>query len=140
MEKATFGAGCFWGVEKAFYELEGVTSTRVGYAGGTMQNPTYKQVCRGDTGHAEVVEVTFDPKIISYEKLLDTFWKIHEGPDVGSQYRSVIFTHTKEQEKLAKASKVKMASRFKRPIVTEILPEAPFYEAEAYHQKHFKGQ
>ncbi|MCB1072787.1 MAG: peptide-methionine (S)-S-oxide reductase MsrA [Chlamydiales bacterium] len=145
MEKATFAAGCFWGVEEAFDGVKGVDSTRVGYAGGNKPNPTYKNVCSGDTGHAEVVEILFDPKKISYEELLKIFWKIHDpttvnrqGPDVGTQYRSAIFTHSSEQEKIAKASKEKIASQYDQPIVTQILPATTFYEAEEYHQKYFK--
>ena len=145
MEKATFAAGCFWGVEEAFDGVKGVDSTRVGYAGGNKPNPTYKNVCSGDTGHAEVVEILFDPKKISYEELLKIFWKIHDpttvnrqGPDVGTQYRSAIFTHSSEQEKIAKASKEKIASQYDQPIVTQILPTTTFYEAEEYHQKYFK--
>ena len=144
-EKATFAAGCFWGVEEAFDGVKGVDSTRVGYAGGNKPNPTYKNVCSGDTGHAEVVEILFDPKKISYEELLKIFWKIHDpttvnrqGPDVGTQYRSAIFTHSSEQEKIAKASKEKIASQYDQPIVTQILPATTFYEAEEYHQKYFK--
>ncbi|MCB1110657.1 MAG: peptide-methionine (S)-S-oxide reductase MsrA [Chlamydiia bacterium] len=145
MEKATFAAGCFWGVEEAFEGIEGVESTRVGYTGGSLPEPTYEKVCFGDTGHAEVVEITFDPQKITYEKLLEIFWKIHDpttlnrqGSDSGTQYRSAIFTHSPEQEKCARASMEKMASQFDKPIVTQILPAAPFYEAEEYHQKYFK--
>ena len=146
MEKATFAAGCFWGVEEAFDSVKGVDSTRVGYSGGSKPNPTYKNVCCGDTGHAEVVEILFDPKKIIYEELLNIFWKIHDpttlnrqGPDVGTQYRSAIFTHSVEQEKIAQASKEKMASHYDKPIVTQIIPAKTFYEAEAYHQKYFKN-
>jgi len=145
MEKATFAAGCFWGVEETFGDLKGVQSTRVGYTGGSVPDPTYKNVCSGDTGHAEVIEIAFNPQEISYEMLLDVFWKIHDpttlnrqGPDVGTQYRSVIFTHSSKQEKEAQASLKKMAAHFDKPIVTQILPAAPFYEAEEYHQKYFK--
>jgi len=145
MEKATFAAGCFWGVEEVFDNLKGVQSTRVGYTGGNVPDPTYKNVCSGDTGHAEVIEIAFNPQEISYEMLLDVFWKIHDpttlnrqGPDVGTQYRSVIFTHSSKQEKEAQASLKKMASHFDKPIVTQILPAASFYEAEEYHQKYFK--
>lgn len=145
MEKATFAAGCFWGVEEAFDGLNGVESTRVGYTGGSALDPTYKNVCSGDTGHAEVVEIVFNPKEISYDMLLDIFWKIHDpttlnrqGPDVGTQYRSAIFTHSSKQEKEARVSLEKMASHFDKPIVTQIFPAAPFYEAEEYHQKYFK--
>lgn len=145
MAKATFGAGCFWGVEEAFDGLNGVLSTRVGYTGGSVPDPTYKDVCSGDTGHAEVVEVEFDSNQISYEELLEIFWKIHDpttvnrqGPDIGTQYRSVIFTHSDEQKKLAVESKEKAAKRFEKPIVTQIIPAATFFEAEEYHQKYFK--
>lgn len=145
MEKATFGAGCFWGVEEAFDGLNGVLSTRVGYTGGSAPDPTYKDVCSGDTGHAEVVEVEFDPNKISYEELLEIFWKIHDpttvnrqGPDIGTQYRSAIFTHSDEQKKLAETSKENAAKRFEKPIVTQIIPATTFFEAEEYHQKYFK--
>lgn len=145
MEKATFAAGCFWGVEEAFDGIKGVESTRVGYTGGSVPKPSYEKVCSGDTGHAEVVEVVFNPQVISYEQLLEIFWKTHDpttlnrqGPDVGTQYRSAIFYHTPEQEKVARASMEKVALRFEKPIVTQVLPAAPFYEAEDYHQKYFK--
>jgi peptide-methionine (S)-S-oxide reductase len=140
-EKATFGAGCFWQVETAFRELEGVVDTAVGYEGGTVDNPTYEQVCSDRTGHAEVTEVEFDPGRISYEELLRRFWEIHDptelnrqGPDVGSQYRSVIFTHSEEQAEAARASKEEAQQRFREPIVTEIEPAKPFWRAEEYHQ------
>lgn len=143
MEKATFAAGCFWGVQKKFDQVEGVVSTRVGYTGGTKENPKYKEVCTGTTGHAEAIEITFDPQIISYEQLLAVFWEIHDpttsnrqGPDVGSQYRSAIFYHSPEQEKLAKASKEKASEKYGKPIVTEITEATTFYEAEKYHQKY----
>ena len=143
MEKATFGAGCFWGVEASFREEPGVLDAAVGYAGGTKDNPTYHQVCTDGTGHAEVVEVLFDPEKVSYEQLLDRFWKIHDpttpnrqGPDVGSQYRSVIFFHSREQEAAAKASKDEAQKRFKRPIVTYIEPAPTFWRAEEYHQRY----
>ena len=145
MEKATFAAGCFWGVEEAFDGLKGVLSTKVGYTGGTKPNPTYKNVCSGDTGHAEVIEIHFDPKVISYKELLDIFWKIHDsttinrqGPDVGTQYRSAIFIHSPEQKQIARASLEKIAPKFDKPIVTQIIPATTFYEAEEYHQKYFK--
>ena len=147
MAKATFGAGCFWGVEAAFRRVKGVTSTRVGYSGGTMKNPTYNDVCTDRTGHAEVVEVEYDPAKVSYEELLNAFWDIHDpttlnrqGPDVGTQYRSVIFFHSPEQEALAKASKEKLqhSGRFKRPIATEITPASEFYMAEDYHQQYLE--
>ena len=145
MDKATFGAGCFWGVEAAFRELPGVVDAAVGYLGGTLVNPTYKDVCSDNTGHAEVVEVTYDPAQISYEKLLDLFWTVHnpttlnrQGPDVGSQYRSAIFFHTPEQRMAAERSKQQLAAsgKFPRPIVTEITPTSTFYRAEEYHQQY----
>lgn len=143
IEKATFGAGCFWGVEEAFRNLSGVVETTVGYAGGITEEPDYESVCTDRTGHAEVVEVAFDPEEISYDTLLDTFWNIHDpttlnrqGPDVGTQYRSVIFTHSQEQKDAAKASKQRAQSRFSRPIVTHILPAPTFWPAEEYHQKY----
>jgi len=147
MEKATFGAGCFWGVEAAFLEIEGVTSTAVGYSGGTLANPTYQDVCSGRTGHAEVVQVEYDPARVSYERLLDVFWDNHDpttlnrqGPDVGEQYRSAIFFHTPEQEAVAKASKARLerSGRFRRPIVTEITPASTFWRAEEYHQRYLE--
>lgn len=147
MEKAMFAAGCFWGVEEAFRQLPGVVNTTVGYSGGTTKNPTYEQVCTNTTGHAEVVEVEYDPDRISYEQLLDTFWGTHDptqlnrqGPDVGKQYRSVIFYRTPEQERAAHESKQrqKQSGRYKRPIVTEIVPAAPFYRAEEYHQQYLE--
>lgn len=147
MEKATFGAGCFWGVEAAFRLIDGVTATRVGYAGGTIANPTYHEVCSGQTGHAEVVEVSFDPAKVTYERLLDVFWANHDpttlnrqGPDVGEQYRSVIFYHTTEQQAAALASKQRLGASavFDRPIVTEVLPAPEFYQAEDYHQQYLE--
>ena len=145
MEKATFGAGCFWGVEEAFRKVKGVTSTAVGYSGGTLKNPTYHDVCTGQTGHAEVVQVEYDPAPVSYEELLAVFWANHDpttmnrqGPDVGSQYRSAIFYHTPQQEAAARASKDKLNSSgvYKRPIVTEITPASEFWMAEDYHQQY----
>jgi len=147
MQKATFGAGCFWGVEAAFQEIPGVTETQVGYLGGNMENPTYQDVCTGRTGHAEVVQVTFDPARVSYSHLLDIFWKIHDpttlnrqGPDVGKQYRSAIFFHSPEQQAEALACKqaLEKSGRFSRPIVTEITPASNFYPAEEYHQKYLQ--
>jgi len=147
MTKATFGAGCFWGVETAFREVNGVTATRVGYLGGTMKNPTYHDVCTDMTGHAEVVEVEFDPSKVSYEDLLNVFWTCHDptqlnrqGPDVGTQYRSAIFFHSPEQEKAARASKEKLqaSGRYKRPITTEISPVSEFWMAEDYHQQYLE--
>lgn len=147
MERATFGAGCFWGVEAAFRQVKGVVSTTVGYSGGTVKEPTYQQVCTDRTGHAEVVQVTYDPSQVSYEELLRVFWSVHDptqrnrqGPDVGSQYRSVIFFHSPEQAAAAKASKKRLeqAGVHKRPIVTEIVPAAEFYPAEEYHQQYLE--
>jgi peptide-methionine (S)-S-oxide reductase len=144
-EKATFGAGCFWGVEAAFRKVEGVVDVTVGYSGGTFENPTYGDVCSGTSGHAEVVEVEYDPSKVSYEELLEVFWENHDpttpnrqGPDVGTQYRSAIFFHTPEQEAAAHASKEKAQARFKNPIVTEITPASEFYRAEEYHQRYFE--
>ncbi|HEY9772952.1 MAG TPA: peptide-methionine (S)-S-oxide reductase MsrA [Planktothrix sp.] len=145
MAKAIFAAGCFWGVEEAFREMPGVTATTVGYIGGHLANPTYEIVCGGKTGHAEAVEVEFDPAQISYEQLLDTFWKEHDpttlnrqGPDVGDQYRSAIFYTTPEQEQQAKASKERIAAsgKFAKPIVTQVEPASDFYRAEDYHQQY----
>jgi peptide-methionine (S)-S-oxide reductase len=147
MEKATFGAGCFWGVEAEFRKVPGVASARVGFAGGHTPNASYRQVCSGTTGHAEVCEVTFDPSKVSYENLLDVFWKVHDptqmnrqGPDIGEQYRSVIFFHSPGQEAAARASKLRLENShvFKRPIATAIEPAGPFYEAEDYHQQYLE--
>lgn len=142
-ERATFAGGCFWGVEAAFRGRAGVVATRAGYTGGTLEAPTYRQVCSGRTGHAEAVEVTFDPARVTYDELLDLFWSVHDpttvdrqGPDVGSQYRSVIFTHGPEQQAAALASRERATPRFRRPIVTEVVPAAPFYPAEEYHQQY----
>ncbi len=144
-EKASFGAGCFWGVEATFRELDGVIDAVSGYQGGHTENPTYKDVCTDRTGHAEVVEVEYDPSKISYDKLLDVFWGAHDatqvnrqGPDVGTQYRSAIFFYTPEQEQAARASKSKLeaSGRFKRPIATQIEPAKTFYRAEEYHQQY----
>jgi len=146
-EKATFAAGCFWGVEFAFAKVPGVVSTQVGYIGGHTENPTYKDVCTDQTGHAEAAEVTYDPAQISYQQLLDVFWSIHDpttlnrqGPDVGTQYRSAIFYHNKDQHGAAIASKRKLenSGRFGKPIVTEIMPASKFYRAEEYHQHYFE--
>ncbi len=145
MEQATFGAGCFWGVEEAFRSVEGVTSTAVGYSGGSLENPTYQDVCTGTTGHAEVVQVDYDPSRVSYDDLLAAFWDNHDpttpdrqGPDVGSQYRSAVFFHTPEQEEAARASKARLeeSGRYRRPIVTEITAASTFYRAEEYHQQY----
>ena len=144
-EKATFGAGCFWGVEETFRKLKGVTATAVGYAGGTKPNPSYEDVCTDKTGHAEVVEVEFDPSQISYEQLLDVFWSNHnpttlnrQGPDVGTQYRSVIFYHSPEQKAAAEKSKIEKSTKFPRPIVTQIEPAPKFWRAEEYHQRYLE--
>jgi peptide-methionine (S)-S-oxide reductase len=140
---ATFGAGCFWGVEVAFRNVPGVTDTAVGYMGGTVTNPTYEQVCTDRTGHAEVVQVEYDPEEVSYEQLLDTFWEEHDptqmnrqGPDVGSQYRSVVFFHTPEQQEQAVASKARVQAQSDDPVVTEIVPASDFWRAEEYHQQY----
>jgi len=148
MERAIFAAGCFWHVEDAFSRIKGVVATRAGYTGGHTASPSYKQVSSGMTGHAEAVEIEFDPSIISYEQLLDVFWNVHDpttldrqGPDVGSQYRSAIFFVTPEQKARALASKEKLQSVSQsrgRKIVTEIVPAGPFYPAEEYHQKYFQ--
>ncbi len=145
MKKATFGAGCFWGVEAAFRKVKGVVSAAVGYMGGTLENPTYKDVCTDKTGHAEVVQVEFDLEVVSYEDLLNVFWEIHnptqlnrQGPDFGTQYRSVIFFHNEEQEKLAVASKeqIQQSGKYEGEIVTEITSASTFYKAEEYHQRY----
>ncbi len=145
MEKATFAAGCFWHVEEAFRQLKGVVSTTVGYIGGTTKNPTYEDVCTDNTGHAEAVEITFDPKKISYEELLTVFWDIHDpttknrqGPDIGTQYRSAIFYHSEEQKKQAEQSKMSLeqSGKIRKKIVTEILKVTIFYPAEEYHQHY----
>ncbi len=147
MEKATFAAGCFWGVEAAFRKIAGVVSTSVGYTGGTTENPTYEQVCSKKTGHAEAVEVIYDPAKVGYDDLLGVFWEIHDptqlnrqGPDIGNQYRSAIFYHTPEQEAQAKASKeaLEKNGNFSRPIVTEITPAGAYYKAEDYHQQYLE--
>jgi peptide methionine sulfoxide reductase msrA/msrB len=145
LQQASFGAGCFWSVETVFRQLPGVRDAAVGYQGGTLKNPTYENVCSGRTGHAEVVHVDFDPNVTSYDQLLDLFWEEHDpttpnrqGPDVGTQYRSVIFYYTPEQKAAAEASKAKLEAtkRFSRPIVTEISPAPEFYRAEEYHQRY----
>ncbi len=145
MKKATFGAGCFWGVEEAFGRIEGVTGTAVGYLGGSLEDPTYEDVCTGRTGHAEVVQVEFDPSRVSFERLLDVFWESHDpttpnrqGPDIGTQYRSAVFFHDEEQEAAASASKerVDASGQFRRPIVTEITRATSFFRAEEYHQQY----
>jgi peptide-methionine (S)-S-oxide reductase len=147
MAKATFAAGCFWGVEATFRALPGINSTRVGYIGGKTQNPTYKDVCTDTTGHAEAVEVDYDPAKVSYDKLLQVFWENHDptqvnrqGPDFGAQYRTAIFFHDAEQEAQAKASKQKLddSKRFSKPIATQIVPAVTFWEAEDYHQQYLE--
>ncbi len=145
-ESATFGGGCFWCIEVIFERLPGVKSVVSGYAGGHTENPTYKAVCSGDTGHAEVVQIEFDPRQISYERLLDWFWQSHDpttlnrqGPDVGTQYRSVIFYHDEAQRVAAEKSKAGAAKRVARPIVTEIQPLTRFYRAEGYHQDYYRN-
>lgn len=144
---ATFGAGCFWHVQAAFDKLEGIVETSVGFMGGTVENPSYERVSKGDTGHAEVCQVSFSPSLISYEKLLDAFWEMHDptevnrqGPDVGRQYRSAIFYHTTEQKEAAERSKRSLedSNRFSKPLATHIEPASDFYRAEEYHQKYFK--
>ena len=144
-KKATFGAGCFWGVEAAFRQLEGVTRTRVGYSGGTLENPTYEDVCSHTTGHAEVVEVTYNPERVSYEQLLEVFWRKHDptqlnrqGWDIGDQYRSVVFFHDREQQEAALRSKAQEQANWSAPIVTHIEPAETFYEAEDYHQQYLE--
>jgi peptide-methionine (S)-S-oxide reductase len=147
MAKATFAAGCFWGVEAAFRAIAGVDSTRVGYTGGQTLNPTYEEVCTDRTGHAEAVEVDYDPANVSYDDLLKVFWENHDptqvdgqGPDIGSQYRSSIFFHSPEQEAAARASKAQLekSGKFRRPIATEIVPAVAFYPAEDYHQQYLE--
>lgn len=149
MQKATFGAGCFWGVESVFRAIPGVSDAVVGYTGGHTENPTYEQVCTDTTGHAEAVEVTYDPEKVSYDTLLDIFWKNHnpttpnqQGPDHGSQYRSAIFYHDAGQQKLAEESKKALdgSGKWPKPVVTEIVPAGPFYRAEEYHQRYFEKQ
>jgi peptide-methionine (S)-S-oxide reductase len=147
MQKATFGAGCFWGVEATFRKVDGVVETAVGYTGGETANPSYEEVCTGRTGHAEAVQLQFDPARVSYGELLDVFWDLHDpttlnrqGPDVGTQYRSAIYVHDAEQDAAATASKERLqqAGRYRGPIVTEIVPASEFYRAEDYHQRYFE--
>lgn len=142
---ATFGAGCFWGVEEVFRRVDGVTDTAVGYMGGSMERPSYEDVCTDRTGHAEVVQLHFDPNVVTYDRLLDLFWENHDpttrnrqGPDVGSQYRSVVFYHSPEQKKVAeeKRGALTRSGRFHGPIVTQIVPAEAFYRAEEYHQQY----
>lgn len=145
MEKATFGAGCFWGVQAAFDRIPGVLETAVGYEGGTLENPTYRDVCTDRTGHAEVLQVTFDPAKVSYQQLLDAFFKEHnptqlnrQGPDHGTQYRSVIFYHSQEQQQAVAEiiARLTAEQKFQRPIVTQVVPAETFWPAEEYHQKY----
>ena len=145
METATFAAGCFWGVEAAFQKIKGVAKTTVGYMGGNTKNPTYEQVCTDKTGHAEVIQIEYDPEQINYEQLLETFWNIHDptrlnrqGPDIGTQYRSIIFYHNETQKKLAEELKQKQQQKTNKKIVTEITPSQEFYPAEEYHQKYLE--
>ncbi len=144
-ERATFAAGCFWGVEAAFREIDGVLQTSVGYTGGHVAHPTYEQVCGHGTGHAEAVEVWFDPDLVSYQALLDAFWAVHnpttrnrQGLDIGDQYRSAIFFHSPEQESAARSCLEREQSRHRRQIVTEVVPAAAFYRAEDYHQRYLE--
>jgi peptide-methionine (S)-S-oxide reductase len=146
-KKATFGAGCFWGVEAAFRQINGVTKTRVGYAGGSLENPSYEDVCSHTTGHAEVVEVTYDDAVVSYDDLLDIFWRKHDptqlnrqGWDVGDQYRSVVFFHDEEQRRAGERSKQREQARYRKPIVTLIEPAPTFYQAEDYHQQYLESR
>jgi methionine-S-sulfoxide reductase len=143
-ESATFAAGCFWGVEWVFRQVPGVTEVVSGYTGGHSENPTYREVCSHTTGHAEAVRVTFDPEKVTYDQLLDVFWAMHDptqvdrqGPDVGDQYRSAIFTHSAEQQRAALASREQAQARFPRSIVTEVERAGPFYPAEDYHQRYY---
>lgn len=147
LQTATFAAGCFWGVEEAFRQIKGVKSTAVGYTGGTFKNPSYEDVCSDVTGHAEAVQIQYEPNQVSYEQLLEVFWSIHDpttknrqGPDIGSQYRSMISYHTSEQEMLAKQSKenTERSGKFRNGIVTEIVPASTFYKAEEYHQQYYE--
>ena len=149
MEKATFGAGCFWGIEAGFRKIKGVSDVAVGYAGGKTDNPTYEEVCTGTTGHAEVVEVIFDPSQVTFENLLEVFWKLHDpttlnrqGPDIGTQYRSAILYHSEDQLESAKISLANQSASGEHinPIVTEITPHRNFYRAEEYHQRYFEKQ
>ena len=149
VKKATFGAGCFWGVEAAFRQIEGVTKTEVGYEGGHLENPTYQDVCSHTTGHAEVVEVTYDPERVSYEQLLEVFWNKHnptqknrQGWDIGDQYRSVVFFHDEEQRAAAERSKAELdaSGRYRKPVVTLVEPAQTFYRAEEYHQRYLEKQ
>jgi peptide-methionine (S)-S-oxide reductase len=144
-KKATFGAGCFWGVEAAFRQIDGVTKTEVGYEGGALDQPTYEDVCSHTTGHAEVVEVTYDPERVSYDELLEVFWRNHDptqlnrqGWDIGDQYRSVIFFHDDEQREIAERSKAEEQTRHRKSVVTQVEPAQTFYAAEDYHQQYLE--
>lgn len=146
-ERATFAAGCFWGVEAAFRRIPDLVDVTVGYTGGRHENPTYEDVCSGLTGHAEAVEIVYDPARVTYEQLLEVFWNCHDptqlnrqGPDVGTQYRSAVFFHTAEQEQAARAGKARLdaSGRYRRPVATEITPASTFYKAEDYHQRYFE--
>lgn len=146
---ATFGAGCFWGVEAEFRKISGVIDTAVGYMGGSLEHPTYEDVCTNKTGHVEVVQVTYDPEMVSYKELLDSFWRMHDptqvnaqGPDVGTQYRSVIFYHTEEQKQEAEQSKavLEASGKLKKPVATTIEPASGFWRAEEYHQRYHEKQ
>jgi len=144
LETATFGAGCFWGVEWVFRQVPGVVDVVSGYGGGFVENPTYREVCTDTTGHAEVVQITFDPERVTYEQLLEVFWAMHDptqanrqGPDVGTQYRSIILTHSEEQVAAAEASRARAQGSFDRPITTEVRPFVAFYPAEDYHQRYY---
>jgi peptide-methionine (S)-S-oxide reductase len=144
-ERATFAAGCFWGVESAFRQIPGVTATRVGYTGGHTDDPSYREVCSDTTGHAEAVEVEFDPEHVTYEQLLEAFWRSHDptqgdrqGPDVGSQYRSAVFVHSPSQEEAAVASKARVQAQLPARVTTEVVPAGTFWAAEDYHQQYFE--
>lgn len=147
MEKAVFAAGCFWGVEAVFQQLDGVIDTTVGYTGGSMENPSYKEVCSKDTGHAEAIEIIYDSSKVSYEELLSYFWRLHDpttvnrqGPDVGTQYRSAVYYYSPEQKAAAEKMKIEAQEKWKKPIVTEIAEGGVFYPAETYHQDYFKNR
>jgi peptide-methionine (S)-S-oxide reductase len=144
-KKATFGGGCFWGVEVAFRNIDGVKDAIAGYTGGSAERPSYQEVCTGHTGHAEAVEVTYDPSEVSYDELLDAFWELHDptqlnrqGPDVGTQYRSAIFVHDEEQREAATAARERVQARIGRPVVTEVVDAGPFWRAEDYHQRYLE--
>ncbi len=147
MEKATFGAGCFWGVEAAFRKVDGVSEVISGYSGGTRDNPTYEEVCTGKTGHAEVVQIDFDPATVSFDQLLDKLWEVHDpttlnrqGPDIGTQYRSAVYYHSPDQEAQARKSiaRLEESGRVRNPVVTEVAPFSAFWPAEEYHQRYFE--